>query len=118
LQRLPEDHLEVGAPPVATEVGWLLLYSYIKNYFNPPPIFGIEAVLLDLKNPLKIKGRTKGPLLVPEKDYEQHGQVGKIVFPTGALVENGQLLVYYGAADTHCCLATVNLKSLLKKMTL
>lgn len=116
LPKKANDHFEVGAPPLKTEAGWLLLYSYIKNYFNPPPVFGIEAVLLDLKNPLKIKGRTVGPLLLPKKDYEQSGQVNNIVFPSGVLVENGQLLVYYGAADTYCCLASCNLKSLLNKM--
>ena len=53
LERSPKDHVEVGAPPVKTKHGWLIIYSYIQNYFSPPSTFGIEAVLLDLKNPKK-----------------------------------------------------------------
>ncbi|MBU2632597.1 hypothetical protein KKG52_02665, partial [Patescibacteria group bacterium] len=50
LQRRPQDHIEVGAPPIKTEYGWLLFYSYIQNYFSPQRLFSIEAVLLDLEN--------------------------------------------------------------------
>lgn len=116
LRREENDQIEVGAPPVKTEKGWLLVYSYIRNYLSPPKTFGIEAVLLDLKNPLKIIGRTEAPLLVPEEDYELYGKVPNIVFPSGALIKDGQLRIYYGAADTTCCLATLKLKLLLAEM--
>jgi len=33
LKRFPYDHVEVGATPVKTKEGWLLLYSHIQNYF-------------------------------------------------------------------------------------
>ncbi len=116
LLREGNDHVEAGAPPVKTEKGWLVLYSYIKNYKNPPPTFGIEAVLLDLENPLKIIGRTKEPLLVPQADYETSGAVHNIVFPTGALVEGDILKIYYGASDNYICLAETSLKDLLDEM--
>lgn len=116
LQRSPSDHIEVGAPPIKTKHGWLLIYSYIKNYLSSPRSFGIEAVLLDLENPNKVISRTKEPLLVPEEDYELYGNVPNIVFPSGAIINNKKLLIYYGAADTTCCLATVELKALLKIM--
>ena len=29
-----QDHVEIGAQPIKTKEGWLLLYSYIQNYFN------------------------------------------------------------------------------------
>jgi len=64
-KRVSFDHIEVGAPPVKTAHGWLLLYSHIQNYFpggEGDRIFGIEAVLLDFNNPLKIIGRTRGPI--------------------------------------------------------
>ena len=51
LERSANDHMEVGAPPVKTKYGWLLLYSHIQNYFSPPPIFGVEAAILNLNNP-------------------------------------------------------------------
>src|SRR3989344_5691644 len=107
------DQLEVGAPPVKTEDGWLLIYSYIRNYFSDNKIFGIEAVLLDLDDPLKIIGRTKQPLMIPQEDYELSGNVPNVIFPSGALMEGKNLLIYYGACDTTCCLATVDLAELL-----
>lgn len=117
LKRFPSDHTEVGAPPIKTSYGWLLLYSHIQNYFpggdNSERIFGVEAVLLDLSNPLKILGRTQGPILVPREPYELLGHVPDIVFPTGAILEKDTLFIYYGAADMTTCMAHVNISDLL-----
>jgi len=41
-----------------------------------------------------------------------------VVFPTGALVKNKTLFVYYGAADKYCALATIKLKKILKELLL
>src|SRR3989338_4795987 len=120
LKRFPYDHIEVGAPPVQTSRGSLLLYSHIQNYFPSPKnldrIFGIEAVLLDLKDPLKIIGRTRGPILAPRELYELSGHVPNIVFPTGAILKKDTLFIYYGAADTTNCVAHVNLNDLMGTM--
>lgn len=116
LQRRPQDHIEVGAPPIKTKYGWLLIYSYIKDYSSPQRLFTIEAVLLDLKNPSKIIGRTDAPILVPEEEYELYGIVPNTIFPSGAFIRGDDLLVYYGAADTTCCLFTVKLSSLINSM--
>jgi predicted GH43/DUF377 family glycosyl hydrolase len=116
LERSPKDHIEAGAPPIRTKYGWLLIYSYIQNYFAPPAVFGIEAALLDINNPQRIIARTDKPLLVPQEEYEKYGKVPNIVFPTGALVKEGMLHIYYGAADTTCAVATCKLESLLEDM--
>jgi len=116
LQRTPKDHIEVGAPPIRTQYGWLLIYSYIQNYLSPPPIFGIEAVLLDLENPAKIVARTEKPLLVPQSIYETYGRVPNIIFPSGALVKGDRLSIYYGAADSTCAIATGKLSALIGEM--
>jgi len=118
LQRTSKDHIEVGAPPIRTRAGWLLIYSYIQNYFSPPPVFGIEAVLLDLENPAKIVARTEKPLLVPQAVYETYGRVPNVVFPSGALVKGKTLRIYYGAADTTCAVASGNLNALIDEMLL
>ena len=114
------DHLEVGAPPIKTKYGWLLIYSHIQNYFPHPDnldrIFGIEALLLDINDPTKIIGRTKGPILAPEEAYELSGYISNVIFPTGALVEKDTLSIYYGAADTTTCVAYVNLTDLISSM--
>lgn len=113
--RSPNDHVEVGAPPIKTKDGWLLFYSYIQNYFGGGErVFGIEAVLLDLKDPTKIIGATKGPIMVPEEIYERYGAVPNIVFPSGALLnKNGRIDLYYGAADTVCAKASLDLDDFL-----
>ncbi len=115
LQRRPEDHLEVGTPPIKTKDGWLLLYSYIQNYLSPTKekLFGVEAVLLDFDDPQKIIGRTEMPILSPEEYYERIGLVPDIVFPSGALMKSSRLHVYYGAADTTCCVASIRSSMLL-----
>ncbi len=116
LQRSPVDHFEVGAPPLETPHGWLMFYSYIQNYFTPPAIFGIEAALLDLKDPRKVLASIKEPLLTPEEEYERFGKVPNIVFPSGALEKKGRVYLYYGAADTRSALAVGNTKEILKAM--
>jgi len=39
--------------------------------------------------------------------------VPNVVFPTGLLLRGDELWMYYGAADTHTCLATAKLKDVL-----
>lgn len=116
LQRRPQDHIKVGAPPIKTNKGWLLLYSYIRNYFSPDRLFSVEAVLLDLKNPQKIIARTDWPILTPEEYYEKIGLAPNVVFPSGAMIKNGWVYLYYSAADTTCSLALIELSSLLDQM--
>ena len=117
IRRNDGDHVELGSPPVKTDKGWVIVYSHIQNYGGSKQVFGIEILLLDLENPRKIIGRTKGPFMVPETFYEETGQFAHIVFPSGALIRNNHLEIYYGAADTHCAFATIPLDNLLKSIT-
>lgn len=116
LMRDVVDQVELGAPPLKTEHGWLVIYSYIKNYMSDNKEFGIETILLDLQDPLKIIGRTNSSLLNPQEKYELEGNVGNIVFPSGGLIENNELHLYYGAADTCVALAKGSLSELLSDM--
>ncbi len=120
-RRTPYDHVEVGAVPIKTKYGWLLIYSHIQNYFPSPEryerVFGVEALLLDANDPKKIIGRTEGPILIPEEPYELSGYVANIVFPSGAIVEGDTLSIYYGAADTTGCKAKVNLSDLISTIS-
>jgi predicted GH43/DUF377 family glycosyl hydrolase len=50
----------------------------------------------------------------PEHDYETKGIVPfGVVFPTGNVVINGTLFVYYGAADMYIGVATAPLKEVV-----
>jgi len=116
LLRSSADQVEVGAAPIKTNSGWLLVYSYIKNYKDGSGEreFGVEAVLLDLQDPTKIIGRTPASMIKPRDDYETKGLVPDIVFPSGALIKGNELFVYYGGADKVVAVAHGDLNRLLK----
>ena len=117
LKRGDSDHVEVGAPPIWTKDGWLLIYSHIQDYFTDHKIFGIEAALLDLENPTKVLKRTVFPFMVPEEGYERYGRLPRIIFPSGALRHGDLLTVYYGGTDTTCCRATLSFQGLLDSLS-
>ena len=98
-----------GTPPVKTEYGWFMLYHGVDD----KGIYRVGAVLMDLQDPRKIVARTKDFLMEPEHDYETCGIYEGCVFPTGTVVKDDTLYVYYGTADTYIGLATVNFKQLL-----
>src|SRR3989344_3243145 len=117
LRREEGDHIEIGASPLLTDSGWLLVYSYIQNYYEEQKrIFSVEAALLDKGNPQKLISRTES-ILVPQEFYEEYGLVPNIVFPTSTtLGDDGRLDIWYGAADTVCAKASVKLHDLLRAL--
>jgi len=117
LRRVDTDHIEVGASPLKTESGWLLVYSYIQDYYNEHErIFSVEAALLALDNPQKLISRTES-ILVPQEFYEHYGLVPNIVFPSGVTITADNLLeIWYGAADTVCAKASAKLPDLLRAL--
>jgi beta-1,2-mannobiose phosphorylase / 1,2-beta-oligomannan phosphorylase len=117
LKRYDDDHVEVGSTPVKTEKGWLMLYSHIQHYGKEDQVFGIEAVLFDMDDHTKIVGRTLGPCITPNEFYEKIGMVKNITFPSGALIKDDVLHIYYGAADTYCATAKVSLARFLEYVT-
>lgn len=112
------DRIEIGSCPIKTKKGWLMVTCRIQNHSAPNRVFAIEAILMDLKNPRKIVGRTRGALLVPEEKYEKEGLLNNIIFPSGALIVKDKLRIYYGATDTTIAVADVNLDGLLEAMEL
>ncbi|MGC9968482.1 MAG: hypothetical protein ABSC29_02000 [Minisyncoccia bacterium] len=115
-QNEEKDQIEVGSAPLKTKDGWLVFYSYIYNYFSPPAVFGVQAMLLDPNDPKKIVGEVKHPFLVPEEEYEYYGRVPHVVFPSGALIRKKEIALYYGAADTVSCVAMMPLDELLEQL--
>jgi beta-1,2-mannobiose phosphorylase / 1,2-beta-oligomannan phosphorylase len=118
LKRMKTDQVEVGVVPIKTKYGWLFPFSYIQNYTTPKPEFTVEIIMLDLYNPQRIVGKIHEPILKPEEPYELDGHIRNIVFPTGAVIEKKQLLLYYGAADTTCCVASIDYNDLLEQIEL
>lgn len=104
-----------GCPPIETEQGWLLIYHGVhdttKGY-----VYSACAALLDLNNPEKEIARLPYALFTPEYDWELHGVVDNVVFPTGAAVFDKTLYVYYGAADKHIACASINIPELVEEL--
>jgi len=104
-----------GCPPIETEHGWLLIYhgvhDSIKGY-----VYSACAALLNLENPQKEIARLPYPLFVPEFHWELKGEVNNVCFPTGAVVFDDTLYIYYGAADERIACASMNLTELLKEL--
>ncbi|MHB0865623.1 MAG: glycoside hydrolase family 130 protein [Minisyncoccota bacterium] len=99
-----------GPPPIKTSLGWLLFYH--ANDEREPSRYKLGAMLLDLDDPTKILYRSILPVLSPDEPYENNGKPG-IVYACGAVVNDGKLFVYYGAADKVIGVATVPLTTFL-----
>ncbi len=110
------DHIEVGASPILTDTGWLIIYCYVQKYYDERNrLFTIEAALLDRDNPQVVISRTEA-ILAPQEIYEFYGLVPNIVFPTSVTLDKGLLDIWYGAADTVCAKASVKLDDLLRAL--
>jgi beta-1,2-mannobiose phosphorylase / 1,2-beta-oligomannan phosphorylase len=104
----------VGAPPLKTKDGWLLIYYGVDDRDDSK--YHIGAMLLDLKNPTKVLYRTDKPILEPTQDYELTGFKPGIAYPCGAVIINNKLMVYYGGADSVVCVATAELDTFLRQL--
>ena len=109
------ENTKIGtaAPPIKTEAGWLTVYHGVFPHSNGVN-YGAGVMLLDLKQPWKVIGRSRDPILYVQEIYEMVGQVPNIVFP-GAIIpeEDGTVKIYYGAADYVQCLAISSLQALI-----
>jgi len=102
----------VGAPPVRTDQGWLLIYHGVKD-MSGHPVYRLGLALLDLENPRRVVARASRWVFAPEADCEQRGLLPNVVYTCGALVRGDDVWMYYGAADTVIGLATAKLSELL-----
>lgn len=103
-----------GAPPLKTKDGWLLIYYGVDDRDDSKYMVG--AMLLDLEDPTKVLFRTDHPIIEPLEHYENVGFKPGIVYPCGAVIVKDQLLVYYGGADQHVCVAGAQLDDFLDKL--
>lgn len=101
----------VGAPPLKTDDGWLLIYQAVGDYDSGR--YKMGAMLLDLKNPTRVLARTNNPILEPIRSYENEGLKAGVVYPCGAVTLKDKLFVYYGGADTVVCAAVAPLNQFL-----
>jgi len=102
-----------GPAPIETEVGWLLIYHGVICNCNGY-VYSIGVAILDKDEPSKVLYRARNYVLTPEEIYETVGFVPNVCFPCSYLVgKEGQLAIYYGAADTHVALAFTTIDELV-----
>jgi len=99
-----------STPPIKTKVGWLFIYHGVATKDGT---YRVGAALLDLNDPSLILARTKDYIMEPEHEYETAGYYNGCVFPTGIVLKDKILYIYYGGADKNIGVATCELDELL-----
>ena len=123
------DKIGPAAPPVKTKYGWLTLFHAVDKELegrgqtewdlNWNKRYTAGVMLLDLNDPSKVIGMSKEPLIVPDMPYEaDYGFRQNVIFPGGMVVEdNGEVKIYYGAADSVECIAFSTVEELVALCT-
>jgi predicted GH43/DUF377 family glycosyl hydrolase len=114
-----EEKVGGSTPPLKTDEGWLIIYHGVEA--GGLGHYRVGVALLDLEDPTKVIARAEDFIMEPEHDYEIEGFYKGCVFPTGNVIVDDTLYVYYGGADKYVGLATCKLKDILefvKKSTL
>ncbi len=106
--RFDSKYVEVGPPPLVIGNNLVLFF----NTADSDGVFHPSLAVLDRKNPRRILYRADGPLMTPAETYETGGKVSNVIFGEGIVEKGGVYFYYYGGADTHVCLATVDRREL------
>ena len=119
-----DEFIGSGPPPVKTRKGWLHVYHGVAGHFGSSNIYQGGVMLLDLNDPTKVLGRCRCNILEPREIWELAGQVPNVTFPSGMIVEeydtegfameNSEVKIYYGAADTSVGLLITTISELLQ----
>ena len=109
----PWEFVQIGncGPPIELDEGWLLLTHGVGAMRK----YSIGAALLDKRDPSKVLGRTRQPILAAA-DQDREGYVPNVVYSCGALRHGDRLFLPYGIADSSVGFAFVEIKELLKAM--
>ncbi len=97
--------------PLKTDQGWLL----ITHGVGPMRKYQLGACLLDLKNPQKVIGRLRQPLLGPDEN-EREGYVPNVIYTCGALIHKADLIIPYAMSDSASGIAVFNLQEVIEAM--
>lgn len=116
-----------GAPPIRTELGWLLPIHGATS-IEEGNVYSMGWCVLDLETPERVRYVSDVAALTPEMPYEiEPGPIPqvdpanfktgvRVVFPEGLVERGGDLLVYYGAADVSVAGARVSRQALIASL--
>jgi beta-1,2-mannobiose phosphorylase / 1,2-beta-oligomannan phosphorylase len=116
-----------GAPPIRTDVGWLLPFHGATSV-TEGNVYAMGWCVLDLERPESVRYVSDAPALAPEAPYEiELGDIPqvdrsnfrdgvRVVFPQGLVERGDELLLYYGAADVSVAGARVGRRELVTSL--
>src|SRR5664279_5672291 len=102
------NKIGLSPPPLRTDEGWLIMYHGVRGTASGS-LYRVGLALLDLHDPTKVLRRSDEWVMGPQASYEWQGDVPGVVFPCGWVQRDGELRVYYGAADTTIAVATADM---------
>jgi len=109
----PWEFVQIGncGSPIELDEGWLLLTHGV----GPVRKYSIGAILLDMRDPSRILGRAREPLVRPEPT-EREGYVPNVVYTCGALRHGDRIVLPYAVSDTFSNFATIRIAVLLEAL--
>ena len=109
----PWEFMQLGncGSPLETPEGWLLLTHGV----GPMRRYCIGAMLLDLNDPLRVRGYLDQPLLMPTEE-EREGYVPNVVYTCGAMLHGDFVFIPYAMSDAATGFALVSLPRLLDRL--
>ncbi len=107
----PWEFVQIGScgSPIELDDCWLLLTHGV----GPVRKYSIGAALLDKKDPSKVLGRSREPLVRPEPT-EREGYVPNVVYTCGAMRHRDLIVLPYAVSDTFSNFATIKIDDLIK----
>jgi predicted GH43/DUF377 family glycosyl hydrolase len=109
----PWEFVQIGncGSPIELDEGWLMLTHGV----GPVRRYSIGAALLDKKDPSRVLGRLREPLLRPDPS-EREGYVPNVVYTCGAMRHRDKIIFPYAVSDSFCNFATIEIASLIGAM--
>lgn len=109
------ERMKVGAAgvPMPTDDGWLMLYHAV----DIEGTYRVGLLLLDREDPTRVIARSPEPIMEPTTEYERKGYYDLglgCIFPCANVVVDDDVFIYYGAADSRCCVAMARQSELLE----
>lgn len=96
-----EDQIGACSTPIKTLQGWLLIYHAADKRKR----YRVGAALLDLNEPWRVVARSPKPL------FEDPSST--VIFPSGAVLDDNRLKIYYGSNDQTVRMASCDASRLL-----
>lgn len=108
--QFPWEFVQIGncGSPIELDQGWLLLTHGV----GPVRRYAIGAALLDKRDPSKVLGRSREPLVRPEPS-QREGYVPNVVYTCGAMRHHDQIILPYAVSDTFSNFATIKIDDLM-----